>query len=72
MPTAEELRAQLKVVELEEKLAAAKDTEEGASEVLKAKVRDARREYRAKRDGLVITKNEKGRTVAVEAEGEGK
>ena len=64
MATADELRAQLVVAELEEKLAKAKDTKKGPSRELKQQLRDARQAYRAERDGLTITEDDRGRKVA--------
>lgn len=46
MATADELRAQLEVAELEEELAKAKTTKKGADRELKLKVREARKNYR--------------------------
>ncbi len=50
MASSDELRAQLKVVELEEKLIKAKDTKNGPSKELKHQVRDARQQAREARD----------------------
>jgi len=50
MASSDELRAQLEVVELEEKLVAAKDTKKGPSQELKQEVRDARQQAREARD----------------------
>lgn len=63
MATADELRDQLKVVELEEKLVKAKDNKNGPSAELKAQVREARLRARAARDGLKVTTKD-GRLVA--------
>jgi hypothetical protein len=75
MATADELRAQLKVAELEERLAAAKKGKRGSGRVeaksfrqLKAELREARLRYRAARDGLEVVKDERDRLVAVSPE----
>jgi hypothetical protein len=49
MASADELRAQLAVAELEEELIKAKGTKNGPSRELKAKVREARRKAREER-----------------------
>ena len=51
MPSADELRAALAVAELEEQLAAAKDTDTGPDHDLKLALRDARQTYRQMREG---------------------
>lgn len=51
MPTADELRAALAVAELEEELAAAKDTDDGPGAELKLALRDARQTFRQMREG---------------------
>lgn len=61
MATVDELKAQLAVAELEEKLAASKGPKDGK---LKAELREARLRYRAARDGLKVTKDKRGRLVA--------
>lgn len=63
MATADELRAQLAVAELEEKLVKAKEGKTGADQKLKAELREARLRYRAARDGLEV-KKDRGRMVA--------
>jgi hypothetical protein len=76
MATADELRAQLKVAELEELLLNAKKGKRGSGRVeakpyrkLKANLREARLRYRAARDGLEV-QTERGRLVAVAPEEE--
>lgn len=58
MSRADELRAQyeaeLAVAELEEELAAAKDTAEGPSRELKERLREARRVFREQRAGAPV------------------
>lgn len=55
MSRADELRAkheaELAVIELEDELAAAKDSDEGASRELKERLREARRVFREQRAG---------------------
>jgi hypothetical protein len=51
MSRADELRAELELAELEEKLSKAKATKSGPSRDLKDKVRAARQAYRATREG---------------------
>lgn len=70
MPTAKELRAHADLLELEEKLAAAKKQggrgskkSDATYRKLKEQVRDKRLEYRAERDGLTVT-TVNGRKVA--------
>ncbi len=50
MASAEELRAQLKMVELEDKLVEAKGTESGPTVQLRRQVREARRAFRELRE----------------------
>ena len=51
MATVDELKAQLAVAELEEKLSKAKKTKAGPDRKLKDELREARRAYREARDG---------------------
>lgn len=60
MATAEELRDQLAVAELEEKLTKSKTKDPK----VKAELREARLRYRAARDGLTVKKDDRGRLVA--------
>lgn len=64
MATKDELEAQLKVATLEEKLAKAKDTKAGPDRKLKQELREARQAHRAARDGLTVTKDDRGRLIA--------
>jgi hypothetical protein len=71
MASTDELRAQLRVAELEEKLVNAKKGKRGArgsatepTRKLKGELREARLRYRAARDGLEVVKDERGRLVA--------
>ena len=50
MASVEELKAELKVAELEEKLREAKDTDKGPSKGLKEQLREARRAHRTLRE----------------------
>lgn len=64
MAKTDELKAQLEVAELEEKLVEAKETKDGPDRKLKNEVRKVRQKARAKRDGLILKKDGKGRVMA--------
>lgn len=64
------LQNSLDVVKLERKVAQAKRTKAGAPRSLKAQLRDKRLRARAFRDGLEVTKDERGRVVAIDPEEE--
>lgn len=68
MATADELRADLAVAELEEQLAKAKASKKGPDRELKQTLRDARQAQRALRQGLVVVTDDRGRRVAVSPE----
>ena len=69
MVSADELRAQLKVVELEEKLVAAKgpDGDKAVPDGLKREVREARRVYRTMREARAVDEGT-ARPGTIEAE----
>jgi hypothetical protein len=71
MASADELRAALKVAELEEQLLAAKKTKRGPSDELKLELRAARRAHREMREARPAEEGE-ARPAAVKATAEAK